>query len=147
MARPRGGDWLVDELSRFRRDGVDVVVSLLEAAEARELDLDREAAACREANIEFVSFPIRDRDVPESARALLELVRNLGGQLEASRSLAIHCRAGIGRASLLAATLLAAGGIDVSEAFARIAAARGLSVPDTPDQVGWVETFASHWLR
>ena len=29
-ARPRGGDWLDDELSGWRQAGIDVVVSLLE---------------------------------------------------------------------------------------------------------------------
>jgi hypothetical protein len=40
--RPRGGDWLEDELKGLRRAGVDVVVSLLETNEADQLDLVNE---------------------------------------------------------------------------------------------------------
>ena len=39
VARPRGGDWLDEEARGWREAGLDVVVSLLEEAEAIELDL------------------------------------------------------------------------------------------------------------
>jgi hypothetical protein len=29
MARPRGGDWLIDEIKALRASGVDILVSLL----------------------------------------------------------------------------------------------------------------------
>jgi protein-tyrosine phosphatase len=138
MARPRGGDWLLDEIARFRRDGIDIVVSLLEAHEVVELDLLEEADACLKAGVQFISFPIPDRGVPDSTHELLDLARSLADDLGESRNIAIHCRAGIGRASLLAATLMALGGVGVAEAFSRISDARGLAVPDTPEQVVWV---------
>src|SRR5215472_3508891 len=37
--RPRGGDWLEDELRSWREAGVDLSVSLLEPDEAAQLDL------------------------------------------------------------------------------------------------------------
>jgi hypothetical protein len=43
-ARPRGGDWLDDELSGWRKAGIEVVVSLLEPGEAASLDLAHEEA-------------------------------------------------------------------------------------------------------
>jgi hypothetical protein len=33
------------------------------------------------------------------------------------------------------------------DAFARISKARGLQVPDTPEQVRWIEEFAARWCR
>ena len=42
MPRPRGGDWLEDEIRSLRLEGVDVLVSLLTETEARELELDSE---------------------------------------------------------------------------------------------------------
>ena len=56
---------------------------------------------------------------------------------------AIHCRASIGRSSLLLAALLTAEGLTPDDAFRRLTVARGLRVPDTPDQVRWVERFAA----
>jgi len=39
MAKPRGGDWLEDELVALRRTGVDVLVCALPEPERRELGL------------------------------------------------------------------------------------------------------------
>ena len=66
MPRPRGGDWLEDEIRSLNELGVDVVVSLLENHETRELDIEQEQACCEAIGISFLSFPIRDRDVPQS---------------------------------------------------------------------------------
>ena len=46
----------------------------------------------------------------------------------------IHCRAGIGRSSLLAAAVLRVEGRTADEAWQRITEARGLPVPDTDEQ-------------
>ena len=46
MPRPRAGDWLDDEVAGWRAEGIDVIVSLLEAGEVRELGLRREAGLC-----------------------------------------------------------------------------------------------------
>jgi hypothetical protein len=34
VPRPRGGDWLEDEVAHIKRAGVDVLVSMLQADEA-----------------------------------------------------------------------------------------------------------------
>ena len=44
--RPRGGDWLDAEVKSWRAAGVECVVSGLTPAEAEELDLAQEEAAC-----------------------------------------------------------------------------------------------------
>jgi hypothetical protein len=46
-ARPRGGDWLDEEIISWRRAGIDVIVSLLEPAEAADLNLGNEAITKR----------------------------------------------------------------------------------------------------
>jgi hypothetical protein len=56
--RPRGGDWLMDEMAEWRRAGVDVVLSLLTPGEERELDLDLEARRAAEQGMTFLSLPI-----------------------------------------------------------------------------------------
>jgi len=42
MPRPRAGDWLDDEIAGWKADGIDIVVSLLEANEVYELGLSQE---------------------------------------------------------------------------------------------------------
>jgi len=75
--RPRGGDWLEDDLHALRREGVDILVSLLTTEEATELALDDEGAACARAGIEFRNFPIPDRHVPQSTQAFREFIGSL----------------------------------------------------------------------
>jgi hypothetical protein len=48
MARPRGGDWLAEELVALRELRVDTLVSLLTAEEAIELSLYAEPDLARE---------------------------------------------------------------------------------------------------
>jgi protein-tyrosine phosphatase len=142
VPRPRGGDWLADEIRSWRDAGIDVVASLLTPDEVAELELQEEAARSRAEGLEFDSFPIPDYGVPPSRRELMELVHHLESTLEAGKSVAVHCRQGIGRSSLLAASLLVAAGIDPDEAFRRIEKARGRPVPDTPEQRTWVARLA-----
>ena len=100
--RPRGGDQLSDEVDAWRQAGVDVVVSLLEVHEARDLELTDEAAACARRAIAFRSLPIPDRGTPGSRKDFVALVDELDRDLRAGRALLIHCRAGIGRTALKA---------------------------------------------
>jgi hypothetical protein len=58
MPRTRAGDRLGDEIAGWRGQGIDVIVSVLEAGEVRELDLQREAGLCHDSGMEFISFPI-----------------------------------------------------------------------------------------
>ncbi|MEA1674524.1 protein-tyrosine phosphatase family protein [Nitrospirillum sp. BR 11163] len=142
MARPRAGDWLEDEVAGWHAAGVAEVVSLLEPAEVRELALMEEEALCRGWGMAFTTLPIPDRGVPNSLRQVTALARRLSQELAAGRPVAVHCRAGIGRSSLLAACVMACAGLDAATAFARIAQARGMPVPDTDEQRAWVWSFA-----
>ena len=143
MPRPRGGDWLEDEIQSWRRSSVDVVVSLLTSEEQTELNLRDEESLCRANSIEFVSFPIVDRSVPSSAEAFSEQVIKLAEQLGNGQNIAVHCRQGIGRAALVAIGLLTVSGMEASAAMGRVGAARGCVVPETPEQRRWITNFAN----
>ena len=143
VPRPRGGDWLEDELDQMKRAGIDVLVSMLQVDEAAELGLSSEAELCEARGIVFRSFPIPDRETPSSTASFSQFVEDLRADAHAGRSVAVHCRASIGRSSLLLAALLIAEGFATDDAFRRLTVARGLQVPDTADQVRWVERFAA----
>ena len=143
MPRPRAGDWLEDEVASWQSSGLDVVVSLLEDHEVTDLGLGDEPAVCERIGVPLLRFPIPDRGVPASYPAASELVTRLVTELRSDRGVGIHCRIGVGRSALMAVSLLAALGIPVESAWASVARARGLSVPDTPAQRAWV----AGWLR
>ncbi|HEV7672520.1 MAG TPA: protein-tyrosine phosphatase family protein [Thermoanaerobaculia bacterium] len=143
VPRPRGGDWLADEVRSWRESGLSVVVSLLTPEEVAEFGLESEAELSRRAGLEFRSLSIPDLGVPPSRAAMADLAESLEQALAAGKGVAVHCRQGIGRSSLAVASVLVAAGVSSGEAFRDIAAARGTSVPETPEQRRWVETFAS----
>jgi protein-tyrosine phosphatase len=139
VPRPRGGDWLASEVANLKADGVDVVVSLLEPAEAVELGLADEGRACAVAGIEFVTMPIPDRGVPTRTAEFVATAEHLRERLAAGATVGIHCRACIGRSSMLAAVILVLHGVEPTDAWIRIEKARGIPVPDTAEQRRWVE--------
>jgi len=141
MARPRANDWLADEVAAWRAEGVDVVVGLLAAEEVAELGLADEPALCRGQGIEFLSFPVQDRGVPALPLACRLLIDELSQRLRGARSVAIHCRAGIGRSALIAAFVMRTLGVEADASFRLISAARGVRVPDTDSQMEWVKNL------
>ena len=147
VPRPRGGDWLPDEVRSWTRSGLDVVVSLLTPEEESELDLVAEAAQSRALGLEFKAFPIPDRGVPSSRRDALRFFETLTERLAAGKAIGVHCRQGIGRSALVAASLLALAGVPPNLALERISVARGRAVPETPEQRRWVEDLAEFPVR
>lgn len=143
LARPRGDDWLEDEVAGWKDAGVGVVVSLLTRGEDSELGLVAESEQVQQHGLTFINFPIADYSVPTSTTELRQLVSTLEESLKRGTSVGIHCRQGIGRSSLLAACMLVTSGESPSNAFRQISSARGRPVPDTPEQRNWVTAFAS----
>jgi protein-tyrosine phosphatase len=116
-------------------------VSLLTAEEAHDLGLGTEGAACEANRIEFVSFPIVDRATPDSEADVAKLLNRVDRRLREGKNVVIHCRQGIGRSSLISAALLVETGITPAEAFATIRSARGVPVPETREQLAWLDSF------
>jgi protein-tyrosine phosphatase len=140
--RPRGGDWLVDEMRAWQQAGIGVVLSLLTPPECSEFELDEEADACRSVGLQLLSFPIEDRTVPASRDETARVVTEIVGYLRRGIGCAIHCRQGIGRAALIAACLLVWSGVDAETAINRVTLARGRPVPETAEQRAWLAAFA-----
>ena len=137
MARPRGNDWLEDEIQALKSKKVDVLVSLLERSEILELNLEDEKMYCEVYGIQYINFPIPDRGVPQDDIAtLLKLLVQL---VESGKSLVIHCRMGIGRSSIIAAAVLLKFGFGATELMNDIGVVRGVNVPDTEEQINWLK--------
>ena len=138
MAAPQGKDHLLQEMQALRLSRVDTVVSMLTMADSRKYGLENEGTAAGRVGIRFISLPTRDFDMPEPT-SIIQVARDLVNDLAADRGVAIHCRAGIGRSSMLAAVVLSLEGIAPDDAWQRISRARGFRVPDTEDQRRFVD--------
>jgi protein-tyrosine phosphatase len=73
---------------------------------------------------------------------LEQLVAQLGTEIRQGKNVAVHCRQGIGRSSLVAAALLISAGEDLEQTLKAIIKARGLEVPETAEQRSWLDQFA-----
>lgn len=141
VPRPRGNDWLEDEVSNWKDESLNIIVSMLESEEIETFGLEKEKQFCNLYGIDFFSIPVRDRSIPILNNQFLTQLEDLKTQLSQGKNIGIHCRQSIGRASLLAAFLMSLFEIEPAEAFYHISMARGLEVPETLEQKNLVEKF------
>lgn len=141
-ARPRGGDWLEDEVRGWRAAGIDVAVSLLDSEEESQLELTGEGRIAGAHGIRYLSLPIPDRGIPASIAPAVSLLADLGEALDQGKNVTIHCRQGIGRSALIAVSLLIASGLDPASAIRVVSASRGLPVPETDEQLAWLQSLS-----
>lgn len=141
-ARPRGGDWLADDIADWKRVGIQSILSLLTTEEQLELGLPDEGREVQRQGMKFSSFPIPDLQVPRSEAKLAETLDDVAGTLSNGRNVLIHCRQGIGRTGLVAACLLVKSGMSPGAAVETVSAARGIPVPETPEQRDWIDRYA-----
>lgn len=140
-ARPRGGDWLEDEVRGWRAAGIDIAVSLLEPEEESQLALSGEGRIAGAQGIRYLSLPIPDRGIPTSMSPAISLLAELGEALDQGKNVAVHCRQGIGRSALIAVSLLLATGLDPASAIRTVSVSRGLPVPETGEQLAWLHAL------
>ena len=139
MARPRGDNWLEDEINHLKNNKVGVLVSLLERGEINELKLDLEEELCIIKHIDYINYPIPDRDIPKYGDKTNQLIERLTRKLNEGLSVVIHCRMGIGRSSIIAAAVLMTYKLKSNDIMNNISNVRGIKVPDTDKQIAWLK--------
>lgn len=132
MPKP-SGEWLSEDIAHYNSLGITEVISLLRDDEIHELALEGEIEVCNAAGIGFKRLPIQDRGLPEII-PLRFLAKEAAKQIDTGSSIAVHCRAGIGRAGLLVCCILQELGFGAVQALTDVSEARGVRVPDTPEQ-------------
>jgi len=105
--------------------------------------LEREPGAAMANRLAFMSFPIPDRQAPASEANVAQLFDELDAKLNSRKSVVVHCRQGIGRTGLVAASLLITKRWDPENAIKHVSAARGVSIPETDEQLRWIEDFGA----
>lgn len=134
---------LTDAVHHYRRQGADHVVSMLACDEAVLLGLSEEGPVCEAAGITFSQHPIVDFGLPDPD-VFAALVAQINAWLEAGHGVAVHCRAGIGRSGMVTSGVLVLQGQSAAQAMAKVAHARGVSIPDTVEQGKFVLDYADH---
>ena len=139
MAKPVSGEWVDDEFKGIAQHGIDLIVSLLEVEEARDLGLAAEAKLCAQHGMQFHQFPIKDRGLPVSMKEFLCFTKMLFEKVTGGAHIVIHCRAGIGRTGIVAAGVMMHSGVNPEDGVKQISSARRVDVPDTQEQLDWVK--------
>lgn len=142
-SRPRGGDWLEDEMASWRSSGINTVLSLLTPEEEQDLDLKREASEAKAHGMKFTSLPIPDRQVPSSESEVSAALDRVDADLSSGKNVVVHCRQGVGRTGLVAACLLVTKGLSPGAAVEIVSAGRGNQVPETAEQRRWIDHYAA----
>jgi protein-tyrosine phosphatase len=142
LARPRGGDGLPHEVGAWKDQGLHFVVSLLTDEEERDLGLGSERSCVEAVGMAFISYPIDDGGTPASTHEARDLIDRLVGFLRAGLAVGIHCRAGIGRSPMMVAAVLTTAGVSLRSALRDLCHARGVPVPETEEQLAWLQEFA-----
>ena len=138
MARPKGNDWLEDEILKLKKFKVGVVVSLLEKHEELTLEIAEESRLCSKHDIEFINFSIPDRGTPKDINAFVTLITHIDSRLKDEKNVVVHCRMGIGRTTLVTAALLLKNDFEPEDIFSYLSEIRTLTVPDTKAQKEWI---------
>lgn len=137
MPRP-DGDTLQQDMAVLKGKGVGVLVSLLEAHEDKTLGLAEERLYATQQKIEFIGYPVADKGVPRDSGPFIALIADLKARVLGGTGVTVHCWGGIGRSGLLSAGVLIAMGATTREALRQVSAARGMQIPETPEQIIWL---------
>ncbi len=126
----------------------DVLVSLLDDEELSDLGIDDLEDAVAVHGFVHHRLPVRDGTVPdpEQLPEVLALIDVLREQLLAGRTLVLHCRAGQGRAGMLAALLVASLWELPGDAIERVRRAQPRAVETVP-QEHYVYDTAFAWFK
>lgn len=110
------------DLADLRRQGVEVLVTVLTREEMHEMGFPDLGTQWKELGGVWEWIPCPDRGIPERWPA------------PDSRFVCVHCRAGVGRSTLAAGSLRVRGGLTPEKAWQILEEARGCPVPDTDEQ-------------
>lgn len=132
---------LLRDLRAWQAEGIQLVVSMLEPAEAEDLGVGNEEGLCLQLGMEFAAVPTPDHWIPQDERLFDTMVERACAALAAGRGVATHCLAGIGRSPTFAACVLIRAGFDTQTACRMLSAARRVPVPEMEEQRQWIVAY------
>ena len=139
----------MDRLKRFLEAGVSCFIDVTEPSESPPYEAFLPFATPDGRRIAYLREPIPDHDVPRGGETMTRILRMVDDALAAGHVVYLHCRAGVGRSSMVVGCWLASRrppGTDVLDELQTLwrqsARSRIWSmVPETEEQVD----FVRHW--
>jgi protein-tyrosine phosphatase len=134
---------LETDLKRLREEyGVGVLASLMERDEYSDLEIPDLSQKAEEQGMEVLYLPIPDYGVPSASEDddYRPFIEDIANRIEEGETVVVHCRGGLGRSGLVAASILVALGRSAEAAIKTVRGAREGAV-ETPDQEDRVRLF------
>lgn len=125
---------------------VNCIVNLLSHKDISDLKLKNEKQIANTYNMDYYHFPITDFGVPENDVEFLQQVKLIVDLIKNRKIVAIHSKAGIGRSSLFAASIISSFKPKTEGVFDYISIYRKEKVPDTDKQIEWFNHFFERHL-
>lgn len=128
------GASVAESLQQLQQAGASAVVTLTPATELAKLNIVGLAEQCQALGLQWFHCPIADDCAPAAdfTAAWQQAAPQLQQLLDQQQKIAIHCKGGSGRTSLVAAQLLVERGIDKAEIMATIRELRPYALTLTP---------------
>lgn len=139
MPAPNFMGGLKNTIEHCARLEIRHLVSTIEPQEVRALEIEGLQAICLANDIGLLKFPMMDRRSPASLGAFLRVSSELHRYLMNGESVGVHCKSGIGRSGMLICALLGKLEYEFNDALRVIKLGRGLSAPNTHEQLDWLE--------
>ncbi len=133
---------LVLDVKDLKLAGMDILVSLLEDHEYRNLNITELAQEVEDSGMGFIGYQIRDMDVPTNVITFCQMIEKLRFDLISGKNVVVNCRGGLGRTGLLVACLLAANGYQYDDCVEITRKARPGTI-QTQVQHSFLRTFVN----
>jgi protein-tyrosine phosphatase len=135
------------DLASIAATGANLLVTLVEATEL-PLSLADWRAEAAAAGLALLHLPIPDFGVPDAAFEAAWREADLTGRLVRGETVALHCRAGLGRTGTIAARLVVeSAGLDADAAIARVRRDHAAEAVETAAQVDYLRTLSARGSR
>jgi ADP-ribosyl-[dinitrogen reductase] hydrolase len=122
--------------------GAAAVVTLVEAAELKELGVPNLGAEVIARHMDWLHLPIPDYSVPDATfeQAWAEAGKGLRDRLLAGFDIMVHCKGGLGRAGTIAARLMIELGVPATQAVNQLRSVRPGAI-ETDAQLAYAQSF------
>lgn len=108
------------DLNDLRAQGADEMVNLMEDHEQAHWQMHGYDEAAQQAGLSVRRYPIVDVQVPTDPASFRALVEEVYADLQAGKTVVVHCLGGLGRSGTLAACVLIRAGMDADSAISQV---------------------------
>lgn len=148
QANAASGAWNRDldaDLGTLKDAGCGLLLSLIEDAEIEQLQIKDLPSAAARFKIALRRFPIPDVSTPRAPMSeFAAFIDAAAGRLKERQTVIVHCKGGLGRTGLVAASILIRLGRNAADATHAVRAARPGAI-ETPSQEEYVQAYQI-WL-